>query len=86
MGFLTGVSVKDMLHAQIVGLMLGGVTGCFVYRLYTKVYTTPSDRFPAPHGHRVYSSAIIFYEESLPTEVLPFALGAIIFSALATTL
>lgn len=86
MGFLTGVSEKDMLHAQIICSTFGGITGGLIYRLYTKVYEMPSDSFPAPHTHMVYSSAVIMYGDRLPTGVTPFALCAMMLSALATLL
>lgn len=85
-GHLLGASPKAQFWGQLIGSAAGAVLSAAVYKLYTKVYTVPSDMFQVPTGFVWIFTARLVTGAGLPPKIPEYASVAAAVFALLTAL
>lgn len=78
---LIGTNPSYLFYAQIIGSLVGAFVSSAIYKLFTSVYTIPSDVFRIPNAHLLLLTARLVYGKGLPIGVWPFALASLLISA-----
>ncbi|QIW97711.1 hypothetical protein AMS68_003229 [Peltaster fructicola] len=82
-GHLLGASPKAQFMGQLIGSAAGAVLSAAVYKLYTRVYTIPSDMFQVPTGFVWIFTARLVTGAGLPPKIAEFAaVAAAVWAAL----
>lgn len=85
-GHLLGAAPKAQFWGQVIGATAGAVVSAFVYRLYTAVYTIPSELYQVPTAYVWIFTARLVTGKGLPYMAQEWALGSAILFAAFTAL
>jgi uncharacterized oligopeptide transporter (OPT) family protein len=85
-GHLIGASPLAQFYGQLIGSALGSVAAACVYKLYTSVYTIPSDLFQVPTAYVWIFTARLVTGQGLPPKASAFALATGVVWAVLTAL
>ncbi|OIW25880.1 OPT superfamily oligopeptide transporter [Coniochaeta ligniaria NRRL 30616] len=85
-GHLLGAAPKAQFWGQVIGATAGAVVSAFIYRLYTAVYTIPSELYQVPTAYVWIFTARLVTGKGLPYMAREWALGSAILFAAFTAL